>query len=298
MIFSDCKMTKKDFYPAKIKALALDLDGTLLRPDRTLSGRTLRVLRSCMNKGIRLIIVTGRAIDSGEKYRKLIGASGPHVYYNGAEVADISAGKIIHTQFVNPRPILSCVQLARQMGVYFQVFFPAGTVDIPRRDDGQGSGEILMADRITAEEETYIESSGIKVITGNLEEQLAKVPAVIKGMFVTARENHEKIRSALREQYGNSIYIVQSTPVFLEVLAEGVSKGVGLIHALKYLGQKPEDTIAFGDEENDLPMFKAAGFSAAPANAIDAVRNAALFQIPANTEDGVAVFLEEHLGIA
>ena len=288
-------MTKKDFNPKAIKALALDLDGTLLAPDKTLSERNLRALRSCMEKDIQIILTTGRAVDSGEKYRKQIGTSGPHIYFNGAKVVDISAGKEIYTQYIDAAPIRSCVRLARQMNLFFQVYFPVSASEGSYKD-GRNSGEILMADHRTTEAEKYEKSSGIDIITGDLEEHLAKVNTAIKGMFITPEENHEKIRRSLREQFGQSIYIVQSTPIFLEVLAEGVSKGSGLEHALDYLHINKEQTIAFGDEENDLPMFRVAGFSAAPANAKEKVRKAAMFRIPADSEDGVAIFLEEHFG--
>ena len=288
-------MKAKDFDPKAIKALAIDLDGTLLRPDKTLSERSLKALWACMEKGIKIIIATGRAVDSGEKYRKLIGASGPQVYYNGALVVDADTGKHIHKQYVDSEPILFCVRMARELGLYYQVFFPAGSVDIPI-PKGQGSGDILMTERITAEAEKYTKSSGINIIIGDLEEHLTKVPAIIKGMFITSEENHQKLRSRLREKYGESLYIVQTTPVFLEVLAQGVSKGSGLEHALVYLNIQKEQTIAFGDEENDLPMFTVAGFSAAPVNAKENVRKAAMFQIPSESEDGVAAFLEERFG--
>jgi hydroxymethylpyrimidine pyrophosphatase-like HAD family hydrolase len=62
-------------------------------------------------------------------------------------------------------------------------------------------------------------------------------------------------------------------------------------------GLKPEEIIALGDEENDLPMFSVAGFSVAPANAKDKVKSAASLVIGANTEDGVAAFLEETFGV-
>ena len=289
-------MTEKDFDPTAIKALAIDLDGTLLRPDKSISDRTLNTLRFCMEKDIRIILTTGRAVDSGEKYRRLIGASGPQVYYNGAEVVDMNAGKIIHTRFVDPLPILFCVRLARQMGIFFQAFFPSDTFNFTSQN-GQKSGEILIADRKTTEAEGYEKSTGIEVISADLEEHLTKAKAVIKAMFITPEENHKKIRPLLKEKFGESLYIVQSTPIFLEILAAGVSKGSGLEHALEYMNIKKENTIAFGDEENDLPMFKVAGFSAAPANAKETVRKAALFQIPADTEDGVAVFLEEHFEV-
>jgi len=287
----------EDFDPSRIKALAFDLDGTLLRPDKSVSERTLRALTCCMDRGIRVIIVTGRSLDSGERFRRIIGATGPHVYYNGAEVADLSAGKIIHTRFIEPGELLFCVQLARRMGIYFQIFFSTRADGVSFRE-GESSGEILVTDRITAEAELYQKNSGVPVIAGDLEEYIAKTPAVIKGLFISPEENLAKIRPMLEEHYGISLYLTRSSPTFLEILNAGVSKGTGLIHALEHLNLGREETIAFGDEENDLPMFETALFSAAPANAKEAVRNAAVFQIPSNADDGVAVFLEEKLGLA
>jgi len=287
-------MTANDFDPLAVQALALDLDGTLLCPDKTISERCLRSLRSCMEKGINIILATGRSLDSGEKYRRQIGTKGPHVYYNGAVVADVSAGKIIHTQFIDPQPVLFCVELARKMGVYYHVYFPAGAIKEP---DGEISGEVLIADKLTEESEFYKEATGGTIITGDLEAYLTKAQAVIKGMFIAAEETLEKIRPILEERFGSSVNLVRSWPTYLETLAAGVSKGTALLHALEYLNLKPENTVAFGDEENDLSMFEAAGFSAAPANSKEDILKAATFRIPSHADDGVAVFLEERFGI-
>jgi hydroxymethylpyrimidine pyrophosphatase-like HAD family hydrolase len=73
-----------------------------------------------------------------------------------------------------------------------------------------------------------------------------------------------------------------------------VSKGQGLKAAMKRLSIKSEEVIAFGDEENDLPMFSVAGFSAAPANAKESVKAGADIVIGSNAEDGVAAFLEKY----
>jgi Cof subfamily protein (haloacid dehalogenase superfamily) len=281
-------MTAKDFDPARIKALAVDLDGTILLPDRTISPRTFNALRSCMEQGRRIIIVTGRSLDSGERYRKQLGAAGPHVFYNGAEVAE--DGKIIYSRFIDPQLLLVSVKLARKMNLYFQIFFPPNTVDVPGAGD---SGEVLMADKICEEAKNYQKASGVPVVAGDLEEHLARVPHAIKGMFIASEESLKTVRPILEEQCGNAVYLARTCPTYLEVLTAGISKGTGLSFALDHLELSKEQVIAFGDEENDLPMFEAAAFSAAPANAKESVRKAAFFQIASNTDDGVAVFLEE-----
>jgi Cof subfamily protein (haloacid dehalogenase superfamily) len=287
-------MMTKQLDPSSIKALAFDLDGTILRPDRTLSPRTLNALRSCAEQGRHIIIVTGRSLDSGEQYRRQIGVKGPHVYYNGAEVAE--EGNIIFSRFIDPQLLLVSVKLARKMNLYFQIFFPPNTVDIKAGSDPNSierSGEVLMADKICIEAENYQKASGVRVVAGDLEEYLARVPHAIKGMFIASEESLKIVRPILEEQCGNAVYLARTCPIYLEVLTAGISKGTGLSFALEHLHLSAEQAIAFGDEENDLPMFDVAAFSAAPANAKESVRKAAVFQIPSNIDDGAAVFLEE-----
>jgi Cof subfamily protein (haloacid dehalogenase superfamily) len=274
----------KDFDSTTIRALAFDLDGTLLRQDKTLSQRTRRVLKACINKGIKLIIATGRAVVSGEVYREMIGAAGPQVKNNGSEVVDMPGGAQIFTHYVDAPPICYAAELAEEMGVYFQVYFPSGAI---------GEGEVLMGNRLGEESDYYCKTSGVQAIEGDLKTSLTKVPQLIKGLFITDDVHQQRLRSALNERYRESICVVRSSPRYLEVLANGVSKGVGLAHALKQLGLKTSEAVVFGDEENDLPMFATAAFSAAPSNAKAAVLDAATFHIPSNEEDGVAAFLEE-----
>jgi len=66
---------------------------------------------------------------------------------------------------------------------------------------------------------------------------------------------------------------------------------------MERLSLKREEAIAFGDEENDIPMFARAGFSIAPSNAKDAVKAKADLVIGSNVEDGVAAFLEEFFAL-
>jgi Cof subfamily protein (haloacid dehalogenase superfamily) len=272
--------------PADVKALALDLDGTALRPDTTMSGRTIRALKGCMNRGIELIFCTGRAVEAAEPFRVPLGAGGAMVYFNGAEVVDMPGGKVLHAVMLDPEVVDFCVDLSRRMGVYYQVFFP-GTPEHP-----QG---MLMAERQSGETEMYRKHTGIQAVIGDLKEALAGpgIAGCIKSMFLAEPEIQDAIRPKLTERFGGGIYVARTLRTFLEVMAAGVSKGSGLAFALKHRGLDGEGVIALGDEENDLPMFKIAHFSVAPANAKEKVREAAGRVIGSNAEDGVAVFLED-----
>jgi len=123
-----------------------------------------------------------------------------------------------------------------------------------------------------------------------------EVKGCFKAAFITDPALHDEIRQKMLDRFGGRIYIARTYPTFLEIMDASVSKGEGLKTVMRHRGLKPEEVIAFGDEENDLPMFSVAGFSAAPANAKESVRKAADFVFGSNAEEGLAAFLQELFG--
>jgi hydroxymethylpyrimidine pyrophosphatase-like HAD family hydrolase len=207
------------------------------------------------------------------------------VYYNGAEVVDMPAGTVLRAALLDLDAADFCVDLARRRGLFFQVFFPA----VPG-----GPGETLMIEKDGPEAEMYRRHTGISPVLGDLKQVIAEggMPGCIKGMFIAEPEAQEQIRPLLAERFGGGIYMARTFPAFLEIMAAGVSKGAGLRAAMEKRGLAAPDLIALGDEENDLPMFEAAGFSVAPANAKEKVREAADVVTASNADDGAAQYLE------
>jgi Cof subfamily protein (haloacid dehalogenase superfamily) len=275
-----------NLHPGNIKALALDLDGTILAPGPVLTKRTAQVLRACGDKGLHIIFATGRAPAAAEKFREPLGAGGPMVYFNGAVVADMPGARILSVTPLQKEAVEFCIDLSRKMNVYYQIYFP-GTGGDPR--------QILMAERDSPHRKMYRNHTGILAELGDLKEVIAgpAFTGCIKSMFLAEPPVQDRIRPKLEERFGGSIYVARTFPTFLEVMNASVSKGRGLSLALEYRGIKPEETAAFGDEENDLPMFALAAFSAAPANAKEPVKAAADMVVGPNTEDGIAAFLEK-----
>jgi Cof subfamily protein (haloacid dehalogenase superfamily) len=279
---------QKKIDPSAIKALAIDLDGTALLPDSSLGERTVQCLKHIMGKGIQVIICTGRAAVSSKPYYSAIGASGPMVFFNGAVVVEVPAIKVITSNLLSLDVVDYGVDLARDMDIHFQAFF------LPQ-EAGESRWETLLIDRQSQEAEMYHKHTGIRPVVTDLKAALAApgLERCPKAMFITDPSLHEEIRQKMLSRFGDRIYMARSYPTFLEVMNAGVSKGEGLKTALACWGLKPEEVIAFGDEENDLPMFAVAGFSAAPSSAKEQVRQAADFVFGPNAEEGLAVFLEE-----
>jgi hydroxymethylpyrimidine pyrophosphatase-like HAD family hydrolase len=211
------------------------------------------------------------------------------VYFNGAQVVDMPAERVVETRLLSLEAADYAVDLARSRGLYYQVYLPS-TPEYPRG--------ILMADLQTQETEMYQKHTSIQAVIGDLKYALAKpgLAGVVKGMFITDPRFHEELRRQLGERFGQSIYMARSYTTFLELMDAGVSKGAGLRCALAFQGLQDAEVIAFGDEENDLPLFEAATYAAAPANAKASVLAAADFHFGLNTEDGLAQWLERFFG--
>ncbi|GHV96198.1 haloacid dehalogenase [Spirochaetia bacterium] len=283
----------RQFDPKKIKALALDLDGTALMPDNTLGERTLSCLKKLIAGGMKVIICTGRAIEAAESYRAAMGAEGPMVFFNGAEVVDMPSGKILSADLLDIDVVDFGIDIARSLGLHYQLYFPAGAVE-------DSKWEALIIDKVTPEAEMYCNHTGITPVVRDLKEVIAApgLQGCVKAMFITDPARHNEIRKKMLDRFGGRIYIARTFPTFLEVMNAGVSKGEGLKTVMRHCGLKPEEVIALGDEENDLLMFKEAGFSAAPANARENVREAADHVFGSNAEEGIAAFLEEQFFIS
>jgi Cof subfamily protein (haloacid dehalogenase superfamily) len=207
------------------------------------------------------------------------------IYFNGAVVAAMGSGGILKTTLLDIKAAEFCLDISRETGVYYQVYFPGGK-------DGR---IVLMAEKDSPEREMYHNHTGILAELGDLKEALRRpgLTGCVKGMFLAEPEVQAMIRPRLEDRLGKSVYMVQTYRTFLEIMDSGVSKGKGLEFVMECRGLKKEEVIAFGDEENDLPMLVAAGFSVAPSNAKDKVKAAVDVVIGSNAEDGVAVFLEE-----
>jgi Cof subfamily protein (haloacid dehalogenase superfamily) len=281
--------------PKNIKAVAIDLDGTVLLPNTTLGERTCLCIRKLISKGIQIIITTGRAIEASERFRSAMGAEGPMVFFNGAEVADVPAGKVLYTNLIDLDVVDFGTDIARDLGIHYQVYLPAGISPETGKESPHQKWEALLIDRYGPEAEMYYKHTGVIPFVKDLK-SIASMPDIkgcIKGMFIADPSLHDEIKKRMQERFGDRISVSRSFPTFLEVINNGVSKGEGLKIAMKHRGLDPDEVIAFGDEENDLPMFPVAGFAAAPESAREKIRDAADLIYGPIAEEGFADYLEK-----
>jgi Cof subfamily protein (haloacid dehalogenase superfamily) len=279
-----------EFQKDRIKAVVTDLDGTALGADAVLSERTRRALRACIACGIRVIIATGRSVNAAELYRSAIGVAGAVVYYNGAMTLDMPSLKILDSHFIGQDVISCCVDIAHEEDVHFHVFLCNKT---------GAFSETLMAEKSSNATTVYRNRTGLDFLYGDLYKALPDDDSMrcVKGIFIEKEPKLRHIQQIVTERLCGKVNTMFSAEFILEILADGVTKASGLRAALEFYGLSPSEVIAFGDEENDIAMLSLAGYSVAPSNARQSVRDIAKSIIGPNTDDSVAVFLENLLSL-
>lgn len=273
--------------PHRIKCIVTDLDGTLLLPDARLGRTTISVLNACRERGLRVMLATGRSLLGAESYRSALNLSGPMIYYNGAELVDMPQRTVLVNNLLPNDAAAFCVRLARERGAHFHVFFI---------DESDASTELLFSENPSKAAEAYAARTGLDFQFGDLLETLnaEKPPVCAKGIFIAPPDELKAIRVIMNEHFGSSLTVVTSAAELLEVLHPRASKGDALKAAMELQGLEPDEVIAFGDEENDITMLQTAGYAVAPANAIPQIKAAAHEIIEAYTEEPVAAFLKKH----
>jgi len=258
--------------------LACDLDRTLIADPPVLRPQTKAAIAGARDAGIHVIVVTGRMFQSVRPYLREAGLDDPVVCYQGAVVADPRTGAFLRHVPIELGAAREAIAALQEEG------FPVNCYV----DD-----ELYVA-RHTPESEAYASFQNLVVHqVGDLLAWLERPPTKL----VAVGEPHQldALEERMVARFDGRLYIAKSLPIFLELANPGVSKGAGLAFLAERLGFTPEQTIAFGDGENDVELLEWAGYAVAVANAHERVLAAADFVCPPVDEEGVAQVIDAML---
>jgi len=267
-----------DDFPRHVKAIASDLDRTLIGEDYKLHERTAGAITAAQAAGIHVVIVTGRMFRSVRRYLERAGIDDLVVCYQGAIVADPVSGRFLRHVTIPLELARETISAVEQEGFQLNCYV----------DDN------LYVAKMTPEARRYADFQQIPIETvGNLLDWLAKPPT--KLVVIGEPKALDGLAERLREQFKGRLYISKSLPFFLELASPEVSKGAGLGFVAEQLGFTAAETVSFGDGENDLELLDWAGYAVAVANANAMVLARADFVCPPVQEEGVAQTIEAML---
>ncbi|MGW0206273.1 HAD-IIB family hydrolase [Streptomyces sp. NPDC003233] len=268
------------------RLIATDLDGTLLRDDKSVSSRTVAALAAAEDAGVEVFFVTGRPARWMDVVSDHVHGHGLAICGNGAAVVDLHGGPGAH-RFVKVRELarhnaLDAVRLLREAapGTVFAVEQTYGfhqEPDYPKLHM-ETPDNLLPAERLLAPDGPDADQPVLKI--------LAYHPDLDPDAFLTLA----------RLAIGGRANVTRSSPsALLELSGPDVSKASTLALCCAERGISHEEVVAFGDMPNDVEMLTWAGQSYAMGNAHPDVVAAASGRTVANNEDGVAVVIEQLL---
>ena len=258
------------------KLIAIDLDGTLLTDDLTVSPGTVKAIQQAVEMGATVTIATGRMFSSAKQFAQQLGINVPLITYQGAIIMDVDEKEVVYERLIFPDIAKKLVEISSEKNLHLQVF----------QDDnlyGAVENEKLIG---------YVE--GVKV-PYTVEPDLLKLAekGFMKALFIESPETIDVLQEELKALFGNRAHIAKSKPHYLEVTHPEANKGLALLHLAKTLGIDQSEIIGIGDNHNDKELIMTAGLGVAMGNAVQEMKDIADYVSLTNNEEGVKHVIEK-----
>lgn len=265
-----------------IKAVFIDIDGTLLTSKKEVTESTKNIINKCMENGIKIILSSGRSRLITMKYQKLAGTSPYIISSNGAEVYDIENKKEVYSEPISKEIVKELLMYSQKNDYTISVNY---------------GFELVMSKMFYPDEAKNVRA----------EQELLEIAEKEKILqCVISNRDFEKMK-ALKKYLGNSKMNIKieneskrlknpdlepSSNYYCDITSLLISKGKAVQKMCEYLDLKCEEIAVIGDGENDVSMFEVTDNSVAMGNAMDEVKAKAKFVTNTNDEEGVAKYLE------
>ncbi len=258
------------------KLLVTDVDGTLLDNRSKVTELNRKAIFSCLNKGIKVILATGKSISSIIPLMEMFGLNLPQITLNGGVIAK-SLDRIYQSKVISENDYYTLIKEIKGYGASPTAALLDGRVVYdcyhPNMDHIVNAGvDLLQVDSL---QDPNIAQNTVSV-------------------HVPAKES-DPIDAYLRDLFGQKLFIVRSGEYFFDFLSKGLSKGNALKQIMKMLGLAREEVVVFGDSYNDLSMFEVAGLNIAVKNAYPEVIKKADIVTDENHKSGLGKAVFEYI---
>lgn len=252
--------------------IAIDSDGTLRHSDGNISNKTKETIKKVVDCGNIVVICTARPRYYTLKISNEVGINEYLISSNGTEIYDNINKKNIYCNYLPKKECKIIYRETKKLGLRV-MFVSENTeyVTMFTRNDSQ----ILLDDK------------NVDIV---LKKDIKQIMIISKH-----KELVKKYKSFIEQKF--NLCVVDSSredkeELWFSIISNKASKGSALQKLAKYLNVPMENTIAIGNDKNDISMFEVAGLSVAVSNAENDIKEKVNYVTLSNNEDGVAVFLE------
>lgn len=275
------------------KLIALDLDGTLLTDDKSISQENLDLIHFLIKEGYEIVIATGRSYYSAKVLTNNIKQHLIYISNNGNIVRDALDDRIISSNYLDP--IDAKIILNEGISKHLYPF-----VHVDFFEDGY---DVLLGKNHYPKESLKKAENNLlrlKIIDDGLEENMDRVLAMVyPGNLDSLNDFYYHIMETYPEKYNSHIVEnVSQADGLLEIMNPSGTKWNSIIQYASSLGIKAEEIIAMGDNNNDIEMIINAGLGIAMKNGSKLLKEVAKsISLKDNNESGVAFELKRVLGL-
>jgi HAD superfamily hydrolase (TIGR01484 family) len=270
--------------------IAIDLDGTLLSPEGTVTPRTKAAVHAALRAGLLVCFATGRNWTESRTVLDAVAHYDSAVFVGGAMVVDTRQRVTLHRTLMEPA-------LARDL---CEVLESSGHAVLALQDTAAAGGVDYL---VSGEVPLNAETRHWMRVTQATVRRVARLGRHDHGhtvrIGIVARPDEvmavkaELTRRFAERIFFHAIHVPQAGVDVLEVFDPSVNKWEGILHVARRHGIRPEQVVAIGDDVNDLHMVRSAGMGVAMGNARPELVAVADRVIGHNRDDGLARFLEE-----
>lgn len=272
-----------------IKVIIMDVDGTLTNSKKQITPKTKEMLIAAQNKGIKLVLASGRPVSGLIGLAKELEMEKHHgllVSFNGSKVVDCQTKEVLFNQTMRIEDAREVLEHMKNFKVYpmidkgnylfvndvykGMIAYQNEKIDIIQYEARGGNFKLCEIEDLSS----FVDFPLNKILTAGDPEYL--------------NEHYQDMMEPFKERL-NCMF---TAPFYFEFTAKGIDKAKALDSVLKPMGFQQEEMVAFGDGDNDATMLSYAGIGVAMDNAQDSLKKIADKITLSNEEDGIAVMLE------
>ena len=284
------------------KLVAIDLDGTMLNQYGIITEKTKKAISKAQEKGVEVMIASGRAITSVKRFSKEINSNKYFISGNGAITYDIKNNKILYENILSKTKALKIIKICEENSIYYNVYTENGII----AKNLSYNTLYYYKDNLTKPEENRTHINIVENVYDYFEQREEKILKIMicdehKTVFNSIVRKLKELSEieVLEVSHMSRKIIKQGTDeialeyFYTEVSAKDVDKWNALEEIIGLMNISKEEVVTIGDNANDLKMITNAGLGVAMGESAPYVKQSADIIAPTNDEDGVAIILNK-----
>lgn len=257
-----------------IKLVATDIDGTILIPEGEFTQGVKDCVKRLCAKGIKVVLITGRMNAAAKLIAKDLGLDTPVVSYQGGLVID--KDKTLYERYLSTEQTERVLEWAKKENIHINLY----------------NNDILYSEKVCYEVQRYCNNLHTQYEVQSFDKINKNKINKLLAINYNEPEKINKFEQELPKIFPD-LYIVKSTPYFLEFSNKEASKSCAVRFLQNLWGLKQEEILTIGDQNNDIELLKAGGIKIAMGNATEELKQHADYITASVHEDGFVKAMEK-----